>query len=95
MEQLENVISNGKCCSCEKPLAQSQFINVVALDRKASWPYPTGGNVLTGESGNALGFVCDQCVEISNDAPAPKVKFAVEFKDGELVYHDVNQLQPN
>ncbi len=78
-----------KCCSCGRPMSESRLINFVLLDRVALWPYPCGGNVLTGEWGRAIAILCDRCIA-ENREP----RFAVEWSEGLeiVIYHPIHEL---
>jgi len=75
-----------RCGCCGGKIGTS--INMVALGYKAKWKYPTSGNVLTGESGEAVAICCDSCVN-----RAATVVEAVEFKGGKVVYHPLAELE--
>jgi len=71
-------------------------INLVALDKKAGWEksegkaytfYPTAGNILTGEMGQATSIICDDCLE--NEKP---IKFALKSTGDGYVYVPVDKL---
>jgi hypothetical protein len=81
-----DIAARCRCGACRGPVALP--VNVVALDRKARWPYPTAGNVLTGAGGEAVAVVCDRCV-----AARAAVAEAVEFRGEAVVYHDVAELE--
>lgn len=85
----EDVIKKVNCCSCEKPLAASKFLNWVPFRLKAKWEFPVHGNILTKVNGLALGYVCDDCHDNKNE-----VKFAVEFTDdNKVIYHPLSELE--
>lgn len=84
----EQIKAEGKCCACDEPLQNSKHLNLIALDRKATWEYPTWGNVLLHLHGYAVAILCDNCVKKGKAA-----KYAVEFKDDKIIYHDVETLQ--
>jgi hypothetical protein len=77
-----------RCCVCRGSLVRSAHINLVALGRRATWDYPTAGNVLTGARAEAVAIVCDECL-----TGVKQPEFAVEFRDGEPVYHTVGSLE--
>jgi hypothetical protein len=85
---------HGKCCSCEGTLKDSRHLNLVALNKKAKWDFPTWGNVLIeGSEGRAVAIVCDHCVKKARKEGF-KIKFAVEIasridENGEAVYTDI------
>ena len=81
------IIETCTCCACEAPLSYSRHINWVNLDEKAAWPFPVWGNVITGETQMASAFICDRCYDAGMDGRPVEIKFAIEFKDNEAVYH--------
>jgi hypothetical protein len=73
------------CCACRGKIDR---VNLVDIDRLASWKYPTGANLLTGESGKAIAICCDPCIE----GKQPILE-AVEFTDnGGVLYHPLEEL---
>ena len=92
---------HGKCCECEGSLEGSKFLNMVSLNKIATWKHPAWGNVLVkGSGGRALAVVCDKCV-----ARAQKgfhVKFAIEIESQQteegiiyinVKYHPIEELE--
>lgn len=88
---LEQVKKLGKCCVTDKPLATSEFITCVQLGYKATWQYPTWGNVLTGQTGLAIAYVHDEAI-YAGHLLGP-ILYAIEFRDDEIIYHDINTLE--
>jgi hypothetical protein len=86
--ELERFKKIGKCCACKAYLKYSESLNMAALNYHASWQYPTMGNILTGASGQAVAYLCDQCYDSGN----PDIKFAVEFSGNKIIYHSLAQL---
>jgi len=84
---IDDAVEKVRCGACGQVTGFCR--NLVELDRKAKWDYPTAGNVLTGESGKAVAFACDKCVR-----DKAQVREAVEFKGDALVYHAVEDLEP-
>jgi len=82
---------NVRCCACGGSLEDSKHINLVALDKVASWKFPTWGNVLTKQPLiHAVAIVCDKCID-----KGVQPKFAVEWNDnGNVKYHKIEEL-PN
>jgi hypothetical protein len=85
--EMDDIRRRARCCACGGPMRRSPHMNLVCLERKAEWKYPQAGNVLTGEGGQAVAIVCDRCL----DDKATIVN-AVEFRDGQILYHQVEQL---
>jgi len=75
-----------RCGACRGRIGRR--INLVSLGRKATWEYPSAGNVLTGASGEAVAVVCDGCIDDKRD-----IVEAVEFREGAPVYHPVDELE--
>lgn len=91
----ENIKKKGKCCISEKPLSTSEFINMVSLPYVATWDYPIAGNVLIANYGKrAVALVHDDEMQPgANYVTEEKIKFAVEFRGEEIIYHPVEELQ--
>lgn len=83
----EQIQEKGKCCACEKPLAGNDLWGFVMLKYVADWRYPVHGNVITGEQNLAIAILCGAC----GIADVP-ILYAVEFNEGEIIYHPVNKL---
>jgi hypothetical protein len=85
----------GKCCISGKPMSTSEYINLVALDYVPTWEYPISGNVLIPKyQTRAVAIVHD------DEMPAKglyvhedQIKFAVEFRGEEIIYHPIEDLQ--
>lgn len=78
---------NVRCSACHGKIGRR--VNLMELDRAASWQYPTAGNVLTGEMGKAVAILCDGCAE-----SAKPIVEAVEFRGAAVVYHPIADLPP-
>ncbi len=85
MDILEILKAKGRCCISERPLATSNNINLIELRYKASWAFPVSGNILQGRSNMACAVVHDDC--IINGAVTGIIKYAIEFTNGEILYH--------
>lgn len=86
-DMLEQIKAKVRCCACRGPIGER--VNVVDLDRLATWKHPVANNFLTGERDHAVAFVCDRCV----DARRP-IEEAVELNGEAVVYHRVSELKP-
>ena len=75
-----------RCSACRGPIRDR--VNLVLLRRKATWRFPTAGNVLTGEEGHAVAICCEACIDGKRD-----VVEAVEFAGDAVVYHSVSELE--
>jgi len=85
----EELLFNAPCCAGEGHTVRQggSHINVVQLDRLATWPFMTAINVLVAKSRDyplAAAVVCDRCLETKAD-----IKYAMKGEpgpDGEPVY---------
>ena len=73
-----------KCCNCEGKLPLVP--HTILLPIKANWDYPTHGNILTGTSGMASSFLCDDCYR----KPMAGIRFAVELNFDQAIYHEID-----
>lgn len=83
---------NIRCCSCEKPMKRSAYINMVTLQKEATWKYPAWGNILVAHkypTNRATAILCDRCID---EKRTPK--YAVEWDNGRtrVTYHKVEEL---
>lgn len=89
---LEDRFWNTNCCGCEKPMTTSRYVNVMLLDKKATWENPAWSNVLLKEGipriNRAIAVLCDSCTEKKATA-----RFAIEYLGGEIIYHPVGELE--
>jgi hypothetical protein len=92
MDTLEKIKKYGRCCISDRPLKDSHHVNMVELGYKATWKFPVAGNVLTGTSGRAVAFIHDDYFQIGKNTG--EIKYAVEFRGDEIIYHDVKTLEP-
>ncbi len=88
----KNRIRNANCCACGKSMKLSINVNVVSLNKKATWPYPTWGNMLLKPGieriSRAVAVLCDECIE--NNRPAIE---AIEIEGEEIKYHKLSDLE--
>lgn len=80
------ILGTARCGHCGGKVEPR--LNVVMLNHRAAWKYPSAGNVITGEFGRAVGVCCDACIE----ARTPP-REAVEFRDGQVFYHPIESLE--
>jgi hypothetical protein len=80
------VLGTGRCACCAGKIGR---VNLVSLRKKAAWPYPQHGNLITGEAGGAVAIVCDTCIEKDSAV----ITEAVEYRGGELRYHGLESLE--
>ena len=82
---------NVKCCACSRTLETSRFINVVRLEKLATWKFPVFGHVDTpGYEPRAAAIVCDECTQKKE-----KILYCIEG-EGSLClvkYHEVESLE--
>lgn len=82
-----------RCCACGGSLKNSRYINIITLDKLATWEYPVWGNVLVKEKypeNRASAILCDKCIR-----KKAKPKYAVEWdnKHTYVRYHKVEGLK--
>lgn len=100
-EWSEYVLENARCCACEGPLRGSKHLNLVTIDKFASWEFPIWGNLLAKDplkrTGRAAAICCDGCVDEKTGQALRPIKFAIEVnKLGEeyiIDYHDAMKLK--
>lgn len=90
----EYVKSRGVCCACERFLSESRYMNMVGLDKRAEWEYPTWGNIYLKEPGRAVSVICDECAAKmeGRELKGEEIKYAIEWDGQALHYHLVNEL---
>ena len=96
MDPWPKIRTGAKCCSCGGSLMNSENMNGVMLNKKATWQHPTWGNVLVaGSGGRASAVVCDQCVKRASETGEWNIKYAIEWdgKYAEFKYHLVDDLE--
>jgi hypothetical protein len=85
---LDEILDRVNCCACGGPL---DALNLVQLDYKATWKYPTCGYLLLGIDNLAMAVICESC----RTSKSPILN-AVEFtgEDGlDVVYHPLEDLE--
>jgi len=90
----EDIKQKAKCCITGWPLKDSAHINAIQLDVPATWKYPVMGNVLQGIFNIAVAFIHDEAINPDGSFVGP-IKHAIEFSNGEVIYHDLEQLRKN
>lgn len=92
---LKDIRRRVRCGACGGKIGR---INVVTVHRRATWPYPSSGNLypssgnlITGDDHRAVGFMCDSCVD--EGLGTKKLREVVEWRDGEVVYHPIDSLE--
>lgn len=87
----EQIRERVRCCACGGMLRRGT-INMVGLEKIATWKYPVAGNFVTGESGRAVAIVCDGCVRRKKE-PTRAVEFRSASDDKvEVHYHRLETL---
>lgn len=77
------------CCGCGGPLPQRGPLNVILLDKRADWHFPTHGSVLVdGSGGRAVAVLCHYCL---HEDVAPKTAVEV-VADGSIRHHPIDRL---
>jgi len=80
-----------KCCACDGTMGNSEHINMIQLDRKANWKFPTAANILSSDvRPRAMSVVCDKCV---NGKCSPKYAIEWNQKTRKIRYHKVDGLE--
>lgn len=93
MDFNELIKEKGKCCVTEKPLSDCEFINLIQTKYKVKWNYPKFGNVITGEEGTAGAVVHDDVINMETGELKGELKFCIEIKNDEIIYHPVTELE--
>ena len=95
MVSFDDMIKRGTCCVCTKLLKDSKYLNLAQLDKKAAWKFPVWNNLLIpGLEDRAVAVVCDGCQEAAEKSGvAGMIKYAVEFRGGKIIMHDVEELE--
>lgn len=93
MDGLEKIKANCKCCISGKPLSTSGHVNMIQLDKKATWPFPVWGNVITGRQNMAVSYVHDDYCHYEKMKLKGEIKYAVELRGEEFIYHPIESLR--
>jgi hypothetical protein len=88
----EQILKEGKCCITGKPLSDCKHINMVELDRVATWEFPRSGNLITGLKGVAVALVHDETIG-ADGLVKGEILHAVKFTKDGIVYHNVQDMQ--
>jgi hypothetical protein len=83
------VLRRAKCCGCGGALPARGPLNMVLMDKRADWSYPTHGNVMVpGSGGRAVSVLCHYCLR--GEIPP---RTAIEVRDdGTVVHHPLDGL---
>lgn len=85
------VRENVDCCACGDKLETADCINVVELQKVATWKYPVSGQIdVPGYEPRAIAIVCDKCLENK-----VKIQRCIEWErtSHQVTYHDVDGLK--
>lgn len=85
------VRDNIKCCACGGTLEASSCINVVELEKVATWKFPVFGQVdIPDYEPRAMAIVCDECMRNK-----VKIQRCIEWEGLPYLikYHDVECLK--
>ncbi|HRH61656.1 MAG TPA: hypothetical protein PL045_13855, partial [Chitinophagaceae bacterium] len=88
---IEKLKEKALCCISGMPIRTSDNMNLIQLPYKAAWKFPVWGNVITGQQNMALAVVHDAC--LTDGKLNGEIKYAIEAKDHEVIYHHVEFLQ--
>lgn len=82
-------------CISGKPMSTSKYLNMVALDYAPEWEFPVEANfLLPNRPKRAVAIVHDDEVTVGvSHLSTGKVKFAIEVKGEEIIYHPVEHLK--
>jgi hypothetical protein len=85
----------GKCCISGKPLSTSEHITFVTLDYAPAWEFPYESNILfPDQPRRAVAAVHDDhIIPGKGYILAGLVKFAIEIRGEEIIYHPVSTLK--
>lgn len=87
-ELISNLLEK-QCCACGGIIKKhGKSVNMVGLDRHATWEYPTMGNIITKQKERAVAIVCDHCT--ANHTP---IQYAVQLENGKITYIPVSTLK--
>ncbi len=72
---------SGQCCMCEGSMASTRRLNMVQLNKKASWKFLTWTNILIDNAGDrAVAVICDSCAE-TRLVPGAQCRYALELQE--------------
>lgn len=92
MELLE-IFRKCNCCISGRPLADCKSMNVLQTEYVATWNYPIMSNLLIpGDYKHAVAYIHDDYMPDDGILKEP-IKFVIEFRGDEIIYHPVESLQ--
>lgn len=85
--------ANVRCCACGGSLRESRHINIMCLNKLATWEYPRWGNILVKDKypiNRASAILCDRCLDEQRE-----IKHTIEWdlKRTYVRYHKVDDLE--
>lgn len=99
-ENLDFFRDNVKCCISGKPLNDSEEINFILLDYKATWKAPVWGDHNLNFDNMAIavvdsGFIlAAQIISSEGKRIFDSIKYAIEITDDkQVIYHHVSDLK--
>lgn len=87
--------TRGRCCICDAPLANCEHVNIVNLDRVATWQHPVHKNVYyPNRPPGAVAIVCDDCLSeaVARGKFAEPIPRAIELQGAHIFYHPTASL---
>ena len=92
IEEFNNwVRENVECCACGDELETTNSVNVVELNKVATWKFPVFGVVdVPGYEPRAMAIICEKCL-----ANQVRIQRCIEWegKPYKVKYHDVDDLK--
>jgi len=82
---------NVKCCACGGKMETSKFINLVGLEKLATWKFPVFGQIdIPDYKPRAAAIVCDECKQKKE-----KIRYCIEFEGSlyQVKYREVDSLE--
>lgn len=85
----------ARCCICDTPISATNNYRWVPLMKKAIWKKPAWAHVMKKMSGaGAISLICGNCLEAREKSGLfGSFKYAVEYRDEQVIYHEVEQLK--
>jgi len=91
-ESLEMLLRDAKCCACGNTMSTFPHLNIVPLNKKATWKKPVWDNLLLKPNyrqiPRAVSLLCDACIKNSRQATE-----VIEVEGKEIRYHKVADLE--
>lgn len=93
-DELTRKLLKKQCCACGGIIKDhGKNINLVGLDRLATWTYPSKihpsmETIITKEKGRAVAVICDICAENKTE-----IQYAVQLEKNDVVYFPVSTLK--